>query len=261
MSKKKQDMRELLMLIPVALVILSIVCVLVFRNCDFPDPDSEPETLDTGQTLPTSPSVNFEPPEIDPDIALRQPPEKIKISCDQVGIYTGEFVESGRDEPVEDVALMLLTNKSDKYLEYAKLTYEVDGHTATFVVTGLPAGKSAWVLESNGLKATSTSKFVYVDATTAYKDHVVRAPKELDIKFGNQMLKLTNLTEEPLENVVVYYKVMYTDGKFLGGITYKVSFGTIEPGQSVEKIAGHYNNDWAQIVRVGWQESTSESDV
>lgn len=263
MSKKKKGRSEWVPLIPVGVVILMLVALVVWQNVDL-GPDSEPETLDTGQD--TTSSVNDVPVVPAPDAEseeyrLRQPPEDVEISCDEIAIYNGEFVESGKDEPVTDVASMLVTNKSEKYLEYAKLTYEVDGHEAVFVVTGLHPGKSAWVLESNGLKATADSKFVYKDALTAYKDHVVRAPKELNIKYGNKMLKITNLTDEPLENVVVHYKVVHKDGNYFGGITYKVSFGTVEPGQSIEKIAGHYDEDWTQIVRVGWMETSVDNSA
>ena len=254
MRKKKKGSGEWLPLIPVALVIIMIVTLVVWRNVDTDDP-ADTETLDTGQSIVDDGSDDV--PSEDEDERLRQPPENIKIRCDQVAVYTGEFFESGKDEPVENVASMRVVNKSDKYLEYAELTYEVDGHTATFVVTGLPAGKAAWVLEKNGLQATNDSKFIYKDAVTAYRDHAVRAPEELEIKYGNKMLKVTNVTDAPLENVVIQYKVVHTDGSFLGGITYSVNFGTVQPGESIEKIAGHYVEDWTQIVRVSWMDDPS----
>lgn len=250
MSKKKRDNKEFLPLIPVAFVILIVVGVLVIRNCDFDDPDSE--APDTGQTTTVSNDDDFELPPIeeDPDISARQPPADVQISCDEVAVYDGPFVESGKDEPVEDVASILITNKSDKYLDYVKLTYEIDGHEAVFIASGLHSGKSVWVLEANGLKITDQSKFVYVKALTSYKDHVVRDPKELDMKFADGMMKIKNISDEPLENVIVYYKTVNEDGKFLGGKTYSVSFGAVEPGQSVEKVAGHFDVEWTQIVRV-----------
>lgn len=268
MGKKKIKTGDWLPLIPIGLVILMVVALVVWRSVDTDDPSHEQENLDTGQTSSTvmrNPNIGEDEPVPPPDdeddiIQLRQPPEDVQISCDEVAVYKGEFVESGKDEPVTDVASMLVTNKSDQYLEYAKLTYEVDGNTAVFVVTGLPAGKSAWVLERDGLVATADSKFVYKDSITAYKDHVVRAPKELDIAYGNKMLRVKNVTDEPLENVVIYYKVVHKDGNYIGGITYNVSFGTVEPGQTVSKIAGHYVEDWTQIVRVAWQEPSADEN-
>ncbi len=268
MRKKKMKAGDWLPLIPIGLVVLMVVALVVWRSVDTDEPHHEQETLDTGQTSSTvtnNPNSGGDEPVPQPDneaeiIKLRQPPEDVKISCDEVAVYNGEFVESGKDEPVTNVASMLVTNKSDKYLDYAKLIYEVDGNEAIFILSGLQPGKSAWVLESKGLKATAESKFVYVNAITAYKDHVVRAPKELDIKYGAGMLMVKNVSDEPLENVVVYYKVVHKDGNYLGGRTYAVSFGSIEPGQSVQKDAGHYKEDWTQIVRVDLTKPTDDNE-
>ena len=39
----------------------------------------------------------------------------------------------------------------------------------------------------------------------------------------------------------------------------KVNFGTVQPGESIEKIAGHYVEDWTQIVRVSWMDNPSDN--
>ena len=260
MAKKKIRSSDWLPFIPIGIVVLMVVVLVFWRNVD--TDDSSDEILDTGQTTLTTVDIHYNnndniddevplPDSGDDEISLRQPPKDLQISCDDVAIYSGEFVESGRDEPVTDVAAILVTNKSDKYLDYAKLVYEVDGNEAIFIVSGLNAGKSAWILENKGLKATEDSKFVFVKAVTpAYKDHVVRAPKELEIKFANGMLMVKNITDETLQSVVLYYKVVHTDGNYLGGKTYMVRIDALEPGQSAQTDAGHFKEDWTQIVRV-----------
>lgn len=269
MQKRKKGSGDLLALIPIGLVIVMVAALVIWKSVDTDDSTQKPDTMDTGQTSTTDDTYynnEDDTTETDPDssesekdpVSLRQPPEDVMISCDDVAIYNGEFVEDGSGLPVEDVASILITNKSDQYLDYAKLTYEVDGNEAIFIVSGLNPGKSAWVLESKGLKATKSSSFVYVNALTAYKDHVVRAPKELDISYRSGMLKVKNVTDEPLENVVIYYKTVHKDGKYLGGKTYAVSFGTLESGQTVQKDAGHYTEEWTQIVRVDLSKSGDE---
>ena len=69
------------------------------------------------------------------------------VVCKQFSSFSGQYVEDGSDVLVENVASMLVTNKSDRFLDLATLEYEIDGKKATFVVTGLPAGKSTWVME------------------------------------------------------------------------------------------------------------------
>lgn len=188
-------------------------------------------------------------------VALRQPEARLQLSCDDVGAYSGAYVEDGSDEPVENVAAILITNRSGKYLTLARLTYQLDGESALFEVTDLPAGKSVWILEKNRRKATDDSKYVYKEAVTSFADHITRTPKELKVEYAENMLRVTNISDQTLNHVMVHYKGIHKDGHYLGGITYKLDFGTLEPGDSVEKIAGHYDNDWSVLLRIVFEEA------
>ena len=76
---------------------------------------------------------------------------------------------------------------------------------------------------------------------------------QITISSDGNMLTAVNNTSETLEGVFIYYRTLHTDGNFLGGITYRVDFGTLEPGASVETLAGHFNKETTEIVRIGWQ--------
>ena len=149
---------------------------------------------------------------------------------------------------------MLVTNNSDQFLDLATLQYTINGKAATFVVTGLPAGKSAWVLEENRMTISDNANFKYQDCVTSFKDGVIASSDKVTIKADGNMLTATNNTKKTLKNVFVYYKSVHTDGNFFGGITYMVDFGTLKSGESVESLAGHYVKGETKIVRIGWQE-------
>lgn len=176
------------------------------------------------------------------------------LTCDKFAAYSGQFVEDGRDEVVQNVAVLLVTNRSDQFLDLATITYEVDGKMATFIVTGLPAGRSAWVLEAQRMTVSASTKYSYVDCVYSLRDNVTASTSKITVTANGNMLTATNNTGTTLNNVAVYYKVLHSDGKFLGGITYLVDFGTLEPGASVEVLAGHYSRETAEIVRISWQE-------
>lgn len=175
------------------------------------------------------------------------------ILCGEYSSFSGKFVEDRTDTPVTDVAAMLVTNRSGQYLDLATLTYLVDGNPATFVVTGLPPGKSAWVLEQNGLTAGPDSVFQRQDCTASFRDYGGFS-REISLTSRDHDLTATNTTDRTLKDVYVYYKALHTDGNFFGGITYRVGFGDLAPGASKESIAGHYSSGNAQVVRVTWQE-------
>lgn len=175
-----------------------------------------------------------------------------KLTCDSFGRYSGQYVEDGRDELVESVATILVTNKSDEYLEYATLTFDVNGNAANFIVTGLPAGSSAWVMDANKLVIESGAAFTYQDCLSEFRDDVNSKSNEVGLASDGNMLTATNKTDKTLEDVVVYYRVMHTDGNYLGGVTYTAKFDTLEPGESTEVIAGHYSAENSEVVRVSW---------
>ena len=175
-----------------------------------------------------------------------------KITCDSFGRYTGQYVEDGRDELVESVATVLITNRSDEYLEYATLTFDVDGSAANFIVTGLPSGASAWVMDAGKLAIKSGASFTYQDCVSDFRSDVNASSDEVGLKADGNMLTATNKTDKTLEDVVVYYRVMHTDGNYLGGVTYTANFDTLEPGESTEVLAGHYSAENSEVVRVNW---------
>ena len=219
------------------------------------DSDSSGESTDHNQGNLNDSSVEQQATEATRPVYTRPIPPEQQLICEDYAIYNGAFVEDGTDEPVENVAALLITNNSDQYLDLGKLTYELDGHEAVFMVTGLPAGDSAWVLENSRMQASAETQFSHRDTLTSFRDDASRMVEGLNLECSDGALRAINTTDRTLKAVTVYYKVLHDDGNYLGGITYMTTFGDLEPGQSSEKIAGHFQPDKARIVRVGYLES------
>lgn len=213
-------------------VILGLVLLLVAIGIDAPDASKQESGGDT----------------------LKLSKGNDTIICDNFSSFSGQYVEDGTDIPVENVAAMLVTNNTEDFLDLATLEYEINGKSATFVVTGLPAGKSAWVMEENQMTITSGADFKYIKKTTAFKSGVVASTDKITLSADGNMLTAVNNTDEKLEGVFVYYKTLHTDGNYLGGITYMTTFGDLEPGEKKTELAGHYHKDTTEIVRIGWKE-------
>lgn len=223
------------------------------------DPTEKPTdpTKATEAPKPTEPEPTKAPtpPPVTPQTPkpTEDPNDTGDLTVEKFASYSGQFVEDGKDEPVSKVLSMLITNDSGKYLDFATLTYECEGKTATFVVTGLPAGRSAWVMEVGRMKVSGSPEFKLVSCVTSYRDSVIAESSRVDITANGNMLTAKNTSDQTLEDVFVYYKVLHTDGNFLGGVTYRVDFGTLAPGESAEVLAGHYSDSTARIVRIGWK--------
>ncbi len=223
-------------------------------------PDTPPDTQ--GQQ-PEQPPATTAPPGTtgsqggDPEPTPIQPEPDLKVQ--RIASFSGAFVEDGSDQAVENVAAILVKNRTEKFLDLGTVTYDVEGKTAVFIVTGLPAGESAWVLEYSGMVMDPDKSMRYAGCSTSFREDVIAASEEVTFRQDGNMLQATNHTDRTLENVFVYYKTLHSDGNYFGGIAYAVNFGTIAPGQTVEKLAGHYDISASRIVRIGWQESQTAS--
>ena len=232
-------------------------------------PPTNPESAETKETNPadpkpptkadpteppkaTEPAVPTEPP------APTQPPKPTDqidggaLVCKEYAVFSGAYVEDGRDELVQNVAAILVTNQSDRFLDLATLSYDIDGKTAAFLVTGLPPGKSAWVMEVTRMQVSHSSVFTYKDCITSFKSDVMLETDAFTVTADGNMLTATNTSGKTLSNVCVYYRTVHDDGNYFGGITYLTDFGTLAPGESVEALAGHYEEGSAEIIRYGW---------
>lgn len=220
----------------------------IIPDSNDPDPGGDTVTDPADPQDPDDPQNTEQPEDTD----------QTRLSCDKIASFSGKFIEDGTDVPAENVAALLVTNNSDQFLDLANIVYVIDGQQATFVVTGLPAGKSVWVMEYTKLTVTGDSKISYVGCTTSFREDAVATGEEVTVKCEGDTLYATNNTDRTLENVLIYYKCVHTDGNYFGGITYMVEFGSIAPGKTIEKLGGHFVNGESEIVRIGWQESQTE---
>ena len=170
----------------------------------------------------------------------------------QFSRYSGTFVEDGQNREVTNVLAMLVANTGTKFLDYAKISYNTGKGTAVFEVQGLPPGKMAWVLESNCMVLEDGMSFQLLECQSAFREDAVTNPPELEVSEDGNLLTLTNTSDKTLHNVTVYFKNFHTDGHYLGGIAYMLTFGTLEPGQTAHKLAPHYGDN-SQIVRYSFQ--------
>ena len=179
------------------------------------------------------------------------------LICVEISRFSGTFVEDGTDTQVTDVAAILVANETGKFLDLATVTYTVGDQTATFQITGLPAGERAWVLEKNRMTISEGDELVFEDCQTSYNANPVLSTDDLAVTRNGNSLTVENKSGQTLKNVCVYYKNRMDDGTFLGGITYLISFGDMAPGETVQRTAGHFG-DRSAIVRYSYQFEEAE---
>lgn len=173
------------------------------------------------------------------------------LKVESVGGYAGSFLEDGSDEPMVNVAAMLLTNQSEQMLQIAEIDFQVnETETAHFKVTDLPAGTSVLVLESNRREFKEEDNYSYGDAATAYMEQPSLEEDKFEVVGENGKIILKNKTQETYQKVYIYYKYVQLGGAYLGGITYRTPFENVAGGAEVEAVAVHFNPESSKIMAV-----------
>lgn len=177
-----------------------------------------------------------------------------ELVCLEYSRFSGAFPEDGSGRPVESVAAILVKNNSEKFLDYALIECDIgEDRVGTFKVTGLPAGKSAWVLEQEAMTIVEGERFEARPCQTyAFRTDAVTETNQLSVTVDGTSVTVSNRSGETLENVYIYYKVYHDDGNYFGGITYALNFETLSPGQGTQKQSAYFGQG-AEIVRYSFQ--------
>ena len=177
------------------------------------------------------------------------------LTVEAVGSYSGNFLEDGSDEPTANVAAMLITNNSDKMLQIAEISFQVnEKDTAVFKVTDLPAGTSTLVLESNKREFSEEDAYTYGETATAYIEQPSLEEDKFELETEDGKITLKNKTDQAYDKVYVYYKYVQIGGAYLGGITYRTPFENVPAGGEAEAVAAHFNPESSKIMAVQIQQ-------
>ena len=230
-------------------------------------PETEPATETTapgekepegGQTENTEPEET-EPEETEPEGTETEgtEPTVYRLSDDcliltSLGGYSGNYLEDGSDDLVSNVAAILVTNNGDRMLQVADITFQVnETEQATFRITDLPAGATVLALEQNRRPYSDEDDYTYGRVASGYIDPPSLEEERFSLDTSQAgKLTLENLTGETYGKVYVYYKYVQLGGVYLGGITYRVPFENVAPGEAAESLAGHFNPNNSRIMAV-----------
>lgn len=201
------------------------------------------------QDVPSVPSQN-QTHQIEATVAVDVPLGN-GLTVDQVGSYTGVYMEDGSDAFVEDVLMLVVTNNSRADLQYAEITLPVSDGEAQFSLSTLPAGQSAVVLEKN--RMTWSKKESYAEATVKntvqFNEPLSLCEDSLKLQILNGGMNVTNISNNDITgDIVIYYKNV-VDGMYYGGITYRVRLeGGLKANGIQQIMSDHFSADGSRVM-------------
>lgn len=274
-SKNK---KILLLSILIAVILMGVVLALLLRKDPAPQGTQDttaPTVIDPTEPSRTDPTDAPTDPTLDPTQPTQEPPPSVTIppvtepSGEPIGIefpcrvpgydvviqrlesYSGLFVEDGSNVQVEGVAMLQLRNEGDQAIEYMQIAVEYGNTTLIFDVSALPAGAGAVVQEKTGKGVVdgipqSCSALVVRRAQMEMSEDQVSV-----VDNGDNTLTITNLTDQVIPTVRVFYKYYMEDAQlYVGGIAFTVRITRLAGGSSVVIQPNHYASSTCRVVMV-----------
>lgn len=163
--------------------------------------------------------------------------------------YTGINPDNENREGT-DLAAITLKNTSDTYLSRAQLSVTLtDGSVATFEVTDLPAGAMAMAFSQEQTTMDSKTACHAARCTAAFDPDAVAIPETVTITIAGASVMLTNQTDQPLTNLVIYCRnILGTE--YFGGVTYQYTIEKISAHETVTLEAEDCILGLVDVVRV-----------
>lgn len=173
------------------------------------------------------------------------------LTVQKLGSYDGIYIEDGSDTQVSNVCVLLLKNTRDTVAEYAKVTVVLDGKTLTFEASAVPpqatvvvqeSGKAGW---TEGACTSCTAEVARLDAFQLSED-LVKVEDN-----GDGSLTVTNLTDQEIPAVRIFYKLYMSDKDvYVGGIAYTAKITGLSGKASVTVTPSHYVSGSAKVLMV-----------
>ena len=168
-----------------------------------------------------------------------------------ISSYDGIYLEDGSDENISGVTVMLLQNAGETEVEYASVSVNRDGTPLQFEASALPAGATVVVQEKS---RTPFQEGNYTDcsANVAEVNEFGMADEQIQIEeTGEQEITVTNLTDQKIPAVRIFYKFyMEDEAAYVGGITYTAKITNLDAGASQTITPSHYLKGSSKIMMV-----------
>lgn len=165
--------------------------------------------------------------------------------------YDGTYIEDGSDSDISGVTVIILENTGDTEVEYASITVNREGTELQFEASALPAGETVVVQEKNRVLFEG-GNYTDCSADVAEIEEFDMSSDQIRVdETGDQTLTVTNLTDENISAVRIFYKFyMEDEDTYVGGITYTAKITGLDANASVEITPSHYLKGSSRIMMI-----------
>ena len=157
-------------------------------------------------------------------------------------------------EPGESIASVTLRNSSEAYLTEAKLTLLLaDGGTIEYLVTDLPAGKSAMAFALDNFQWREDTVCVEVSCSAVWDEDFSGIPDEVTVSAEGTTVTITNNTAQDIPALTVYCRDPFIE-EYFGGKAYEYTVNNLFANGQATVEALDCIMGQAEVVRIAIHE-------
>ena len=162
--------------------------------------------------------------------------------------YEGDFFEDRSGEFIMDGAALCVYNRGDTDIEFASIHIETLDGVYCFEGTCIPAHGKVVILEK--YKSSYPENPVYFAAGRTMATDKSSVLDELQIEAVDLgRIKVANNSDRVLEDILLYYKRYDRQWDiYIGGVTYAISVGSLQMGESIIICPSNYADGYSKIL-------------
>lgn len=173
------------------------------------------------------------------------------LTVQGMAVYEGPFSEDGSADNVTDVAALILCNSSEQGVTYGEVTLQLEGNQYCFVFTYLPPGGRILVPEASRKPYREGSVTDCRCVKLVRGDFTLAQDKIRVTRKGMAGILLENMTQDTFHHVYLRYKLhLNQEDIYIGGVTYRLEVGMLQPGQTIEVTPEHFVWGYSAIVEI-----------
>ncbi len=165
--------------------------------------------------------------------------------------YSGYYVEDGSESEIDKVAAVKVKNVSGKTIEFLDMQLISGSDTLNFEISLLPPDATVLVMEADKKACSLTAKYEYGGGGCALIDELDLCPDKVQIYIdADGAITVENISDEPINELRLFYKNQLDTGEYVGGIAYTVSIKSLDSGESQKIRPTHFDPQCGRIMMV-----------
>lgn len=162
--------------------------------------------------------------------------------------YEGDFIEDQSGEFLINSTALCVYNRGDSHIEFASIQIEMLSGVYCFEATCIPPHAKVIILEK--YKQPYPRDPICCAEGKMHISEKGSILEQLDV-VGIDMgdIEVTNRSDKVMENVLLYYKRFDSQwGIYIGGITYAISAGDLNAGESIVLSPSRFANGYTKVL-------------